>query len=256
MNTSSSSEFGKERMLQVQRGAVSSPRRLAPSSEEESLKNVWRTLRKRKGWIIGFALGGIAMAILTCIVVPDQYLSTATVQVGKDQTVQVDLNANSEPTLSESDTKTDIATHMSIIKDNDTALAVIKDLNLEEHKPFAFHPSLLGWITGSNRRIRAERELPLSQAPARRDRLLRMFSKKLIVKNPADTRLITISFLNPDPDMSATIANDVVRQYVKFESEEQAGGVGIALLSQELGGLKTKMEGIRSDSRIMKGRPV
>lgn len=243
MNAFPSSGFGKEHTFQVQRPPVNAPRRIAPASEEESLKNVWRTLRKRKGWIIGFVLCGIGFAILACIVIPDQYLSTATVQVGKDQTVQVDLNANSEPTLSESDTKTDIATHMSIIRDNATALAVIKDLNLEQRGPFTFHPSLMGWITGSNRRIEAEQNLPLSQAPARRDRLLRMFSKKLIVKNPADTRLITVSFLNPDPDLSATVANHVVRQYIKFESEGQAGGVGIALLSQELSGLKEKMQG-------------
>ena len=228
---------------QTRRLPAQALRRIAPASEEESLKNVWRTLRKRKGWILAFVMCGVGLAILACIVVPDQYQSTATIQVGKDQTVQVDLNANSEPTLSESDTKTDIATHMSIIKDNATALAVIKDLELERKKPFAFRPSFLGWITGSNRRIEAEEKLPLSQAPARRDRLLRSFSKKLIVKNPADTRLITVSFLNPDPDLSAEIANDVVRQYVKFESEDQAGGVGIALLSQELHGLKSKMEG-------------
>ena len=234
---------GKGHPSHLRRAPVRTTRRLTPASEEESLKNVWRTLRKRKGWIVAFTLCGIGLAIVACIVIPDQYQSTATVQVGKDQTVQVELSTNSEPTLSESDTKTDIATHMSIIKDNETALAVIKDLNLEEHKPFKFHSSLLGWITGSNRRIEAEKNMPLSQAPARRDRLLRIFSKKLIVKNPADTRLITVGFLNPDPKLSATIANDVVRQYVKFESEGQAGGVGIALLSQELNGLKTKMEG-------------
>lgn len=234
---------GKGYVSQTRFLPVGTSRHIAPVGEEESLKSVWRTLRKRKGWIISFAIGGIGLAILACIVIPDQYQSTATVQVGKDQTVQVDLNANSEPTLSESDTKTDIATHMAIIKDNETALTVIKDLNLENHSPFAFHSSLLGWITGSNRRIESERNLPLSEAPARRDRLLRIFSKKLIVKNPADTRLITVSFLNPDPDLSAKIANDVVRQYVRFESEGQAGGVGIALLSQQLSNLKTKMEG-------------
>lgn len=234
---------GKGRASQSRFLPIPTTRRIAPASEEESLKSVWRTLRKRKWWISFWVICGIGLAIVACIVIPDQYQSTATVQVGKDQTVQVDLSDNSEPTLSESDTKTDIATHMAIIKDNDTALAVIKDLNLENHKPFKYHPSLMGWITGGNRRIEAEKNLPLSQAPARRDRLLRMFSKKLVVKNPADTRLITVGFLNPDPNLSAKIANDVVREYVKFESEGQAGGVGIALLSQELSGLKTKMEG-------------
>lgn len=216
--------------------------RVTPASEEESLKGVWRTLRKRKIWVIAFALSGIGLAVLACLAVPDQYESTATVQVGKDLTVQVDLNSNNEPTLSESDTKTDIATHMAIIKSNTTALAVINELNLENHKPFIFHSSFRGWITGSDARIKSEKDLALSEAPARRERLLKIFSRKLVVRNPPDTRLITVSFFNPDPSLASDVANAVVREYVRFESQGQAGGVGIAVLSGDLGRLKTKMQ--------------
>ena len=232
---------GKRHLSQTRYLSVA-PRRVGPATEEESLKGVWRTLRKRKGWVMSFALCGIALAVLACFAVPKQYESTATVQVGKDLTVQVDLNSNSEPTLSESDTKTDIATHMAIIRSNTTALAVIQDLHLEQHKPFTFHPSLRGWISGSDARIEAEKNLPLSDASARRERLLKIFSKKLVVKNPPDTRLITVSFFNPDPEIAAKVANSVVREYVKFESEGQAGGVGIAVLSGDLGRLKSRME--------------
>lgn len=222
--------------------ALNTPRRVSPAGEEESLKSVWRTLRKQKSWISWFVVSGVALAILACIILPKQYQSTATVQVGKDQTVQVELSNMGGPTLSESDTKTDIATHMAVIGDNDTALAVIKDLNLEQYKPFAFKPSLLGYLTGSNKRMESEKGLPLSEAPARRERILKLFSKRLIVKNPADTRLITVSFLNPNPELASEVANDVVRQYVRFESEGQAGGVGLTLLSSDLEHLRTKMD--------------
>jgi capsular exopolysaccharide synthesis family protein len=212
-------------------------------SEEESLKSVWRTLRKRKAWVLWFAFAGVALAAAVCLVLPKQYLSTATVQVGKDQTVQVDLSSSSGgPSLSESDTKTDIATHMAVLNDDSTALAVINDLNLEEYKPFHFQPTILGWFTGSNARIKEEMGRPLSQAPERRDRLVRMFTKKLVVRNPPDTRLITVSFLNPNPELSARISNDVVRQYVKFESEGTTGGYGISMLNGDLDKLRTKMD--------------
>lgn len=236
-------EPGKRLPSQSRQFSLAAPRRVTAVSEEESLKSVWRTLRKRKAWVISFACCGVGLAALVCLVLPKQYLSTATVQVGKDQTVRVDLSSQSGgPSLSESDTKTDIATHMAVLNDDSTALAVINDLNLEQYKPFHFKPSILGWITGNDARIEAEANLPLADAPERRDRLVRMFTKKLVVRNPPDTRLITVSFLNPDPQLSAKIANDVVRQYVKFESEEQSGGVGFSMLNGDLGKLQSKMD--------------
>lgn len=238
-------EAGKRSLIPSRRLSPAASRP-SPASEEESLKNVWRTLRKRKGWVLSFTACGIALAILACVFTPKQYISTATVQVGKDQTVQVDLSDATVPTLSESNTKTDIATHMAIIRDNNTALAVIQDLNLEAQSPFAFRPTLLGWLTGKNARIEAERGLPLSKAPVTRERLVRMFEKKLKVKNPPDTRLITVSFISSSPQMSAKVANDLVQEYVKFESEGQMQGEGIDQLTSDLNNLRAKMESDQS----------
>ncbi len=237
-------EPGRRRLSSASSISLSPSGRVAPASEdEESLKSAWRTLRKRKAWVIAFALSGIVLAALVCLILPNQYASTAVVQVGKDQTVQVDLTSNTgAPSLSENDTKTDLATHMAIIGDNNTALAVINDLNLEKYKPFIFKPTILGWFTGSNARIRAEQDRPLSEAPARRERLLKIYNKKLIVKNPPDTRLISVSFLNPNPELAAKISNDIVRQYVTFESDTQAGGAGLNSLNADLNGLKKKMD--------------
>jgi len=236
-------EPGRRQLTRTPYVTLSPSSRVAPASEDESLKTAWRTLRKRQRMILAFVIGGVALAVLACVILPNQYVSTATVQVGKDQTVQVDLSSNvGGPSLSESDTKTDIATHMAIMGDDNTALQVINDLDLEKYKPFLFKPTILGWLTGSNARIEAEQGLPLSQAPARRDRMLKLFGKKLELKNPPDTRLITVSFLNLNPQLSAQIANDVVRQYVKFESELQAGGVGIMTLNNDLSGLRKKMD--------------
>jgi|UPI000478D55B capsular exopolysaccharide synthesis family protein len=214
------------------------------SDKEGSLKDIWLVLRKRKWWIFSFCLGGIALAVLACIVLTNQYSSTATVQVGKDETVEVQLSSNAGPSLSESDVKTDIATHMAVLQSDSTALAVIDKLHLESYKPFAFKPTLLGWITGSNRRIENElnQHLPLSESPARRERLLAIFAKKLTVKNPPDTRLITVTFLNPNPQLAARIANALVDEYVKFESESRSSREATQWLETQLQELKQKMD--------------
>ncbi|HEV2463224.1 MAG TPA: polysaccharide biosynthesis tyrosine autokinase [Acidobacteriaceae bacterium] len=235
-------ESGKRSLIPSRYTSPNYVPRPNPASDEESLKKVWRTLRKRKRWVLSLTACGLALAVVACIVIPRQYISTTTVQVGKDQSVQVELSDASVPTLSDSNTKTDIATHMAIIHNNNTALAVIHDLNLEQRKPFAFKPTLLGWLTGSNARIEAERGLPLTQAPTRRERVVRMFEKKLIVKNPPDTRLISVSFVSPNPQLSADVANAVVQEYVKFESEGQTHGEGISQLTSDLGDLRSKME--------------
>lgn len=241
-------DAGKRQLSQSRYLSLNSPRRIAPVGEEESLKSVWRTVRKRKSWILCFALGGIALGTLACLILPSEYQSTAVVQVGKDQTVQVDLSSNQlGPSLSENDTKTDLATHMAVISDNNTALAVINDLNLQNYKPYLFKPTILGWIDGTNARIKAEKGLPLKDAPATRERLLKIFNKNLIVKNPPDTRLINVTFLNPDPQVAAKVANDVVRQYVQFESRGQPSDIGVNLLTGDLDGLKTKMDKDQQD---------
>lgn len=235
-------EPGKRHPSQARYLSLSSPRRVAPVGEEESLKSVWRIVRKRKSWIIWFALGGTVLGVAACLILPNKYRSTAVVQVGRDQTVQVDLDSVVGPSLSENDTKTDLATHMAVIGDNNTALAVIKDLNLQQYKPFAFKPTLLGWLTGGDARIEAEMGRPVSEAPATQDRLIKIFNKNLDVKNPPDTRLITVSVLNPSPQLAAKIANDLVRQYVVFESEGQSDGFGFKALNGDLEKLKTKMD--------------
>jgi polysaccharide biosynthesis transport protein len=215
-----------------------------PEAEEESLGSIWRVLRKRKVWIGSSALGGLLLAALLLFLYGAQYKSTATVHIGK--------NAGSEANLLHDEVagggggadelKTDLTTHMAELQDDTLALAVISDLNLQQHKPFIFKPSLIGWITGKDARIRAEQGLPLEQAPLTRDRLLASFSKKLSVKNTPDTRLITVTFMNQDPQLAAKVANSLVSQYIYFQSQSQTTGPASKWLSAQLANLKTRFE--------------
>lgn len=224
-------------------GRSHSPSLTQNTQEEESFKSIWRVLRKRKYWIICSILTGILLAIVACILQTPQYSGIATIQVGKDETVEVHLlPAAGSPALDADDLKTDIATHIAVLEDDNTALAVINDLQLEKYRPFAFHPSIIGWIDGSNARIKAEQGLPLSQAPARRARLLKIFGNKLKVDNPPDTRLITVAYLNPDPKLAADIANTLVQEYVRFESRSQSTGEAFQWLQTQLNELKSKVD--------------
>src|SRR6516162_8888169 len=193
--------------------------------EGESLKGVWSVIRKRKIGIAAAGCVGLALALAACMVMSRQYLATATIEVDNTDASQTSLRLNAVVAAPSSDEmKTNIATHMRVLQSPAVLLSVVRDLKLQQEAPFAFKPTLLGTLTGTNARIEDEikRGLPLEQAPYQRDRILAIFAKKLKVENTPDTRLITVDYLNPNPDRAAAIANAIVQEYVTFEARSRA----------------------------------
>jgi capsular exopolysaccharide synthesis family protein len=213
--------------------------------EGESLKGVWSVVRKRKLGIMVAGCLGLGLALAVCMVQGRQYLATATIEVGNTDASQTSLRLNALAAAPSSDTmKTDIATHMQVLQSPNVLLNVVRDLKLQDEAPFKFEPSLMGTFTGSNARIEDEikRGVPLEQAPFTRDRILGIFSKKLKIENTPDTRLITVSYLNPHPDRAATIANAIVQEYVTYEARSRATLDTHKWLGDQLADLKSNYE--------------
>lgn len=213
--------------------------------EGESLKGIWSVVRKRKKsiWAAGFV--GILLALGVCLMMSRQYLGVATIEVQKTDAAETSLRANSDPLPSTMDAvKSDIATHMSVLQSPNVLLAVVRDLHLQDEAPFKFKPSLMGYLTGSNAHIEDEmrRNLPLEQAPYTRDRILGVFEKKLKIENTPDTRLITVEYLNPDPNRAAQISNAIVQEYVTYEARSQATSDAQRWLTDQLNELKTNYD--------------
>ncbi len=213
--------------------------------EGESLKGVWSVIRKRK---LGIALAGclgIALALAASMLQGRQYLATATVELQNTDASQTSLrlNAVAAPPSTE-EMKTEIATHVQVLQSSNVLLGVVRDLNLQNEAPFKFQPSLMGTITGSNARVEDEikRGLPLEQAPYSRDRILGIFAKKLKVENTPDTRLITVSYLNPNPERAAAIANAIVQQYVTYEARIRSTTDSQKWLNDQLAELKSNYD--------------
>lgn len=210
--------------------------------QDETLRSLLRVLRKRKYLIAYVTLGFLFLAALVCIFLPRQYTGTATIQIGKDDTATVNLLHDAATAPTPDDLKTEMATHIAVLTNDSIALAVIDHLTLQKTETFAFKPTLMGWIDGTNARIEAERGLPLDKAPATRERLLKIFSKHLTVKNVPSTRMITVSVLYPDPTLASKIANDVVTEYISFEARAGATGQASQWLAAQLDQLKHKVE--------------
>jgi succinoglycan biosynthesis transport protein ExoP len=213
--------------------------------EDESLKGVWRVLRKRRKAIAIGGICGLTLAFLVCLLMTKQYAGIATMEVEKTDASQSSLLNPAAPVLpSSEDLKTDITTHMTVLQSSNVLLPVIRDLNLLSRKPFAFTPTITGFFNGNNSHIREEirQGLPLEQAPYSRERILKIFDKKLSVENTPDTRLITVQYLNPDSTLAADIANTIVQEYVSFEARSQAKSDVHRWLSDQLAELKGHVE--------------
>ena len=213
--------------------------------EGESLKGVWSVVRKRKIGIMMAGCLGLGLALAACMVQNRQYQATSTIEVGNTDASQTSLRLNALAAAPSSDEmKTNIATHMHVLQSPNVLLGVVRDLKLQDEAPFKFKPTLMGAITGSNGRIEDEmkRGLPLEKAPYTRDRILGIFAKKLKVENTPDTRLITIAYLNPNPDRAADIANEIVHQYVTYEARSRSGSDSQKWLTDQLDELKANYE--------------
>jgi succinoglycan biosynthesis transport protein ExoP len=208
--------------------------------EEESLRDIVRVLRKRRGAILAGTFGVVALVYLYCAVATNIYTSTATLLVDKQGSSGVDVGSLAGLASSltgEDDLKTELTTHATVLQNDTTTLLVIHQLGLD--KVYEYRPGLFGW----NHEIKAELGRPLEQAPATRERLLGIVEGKLKVTQTADTRLITVSYTDRNPQRAAEVANAYVNEYIHeyLMSHFQATARASDWLQIQLDDLKNKV---------------
>ena len=211
-------------------------------AEEQSLRDVFRVLRKRRHWVLIWALVGIGLAFLLCAMMKNQYLSTATLLVNKENSGGLDLGGLSSIASAvggEDDIKTSLQTHAKVLQSDTTTLMVIQKMGLDKTAPYKYAPGLTGW----NRKMKAELGLPLEKATASRERLLKMVGRRLKVEPEQDTRLITVKYLDSDPQRAADVANTFVNVYIQeyLQNNFQATARASDWLNNQLDELKAKV---------------
>jgi len=171
-------------------------------SEYETLSGVLRVLRRRWKTVALVTLGIFLLGLLVCLIMTPKYSSTAIIEINKEDNsanISTDTGAVA-PTADE--LKAEIETDISVLESDGLALAVIRDLNLTQIRPF-------------NKDIdKTEVGKPLDQAPLTREKLIKRFAKNLTVESPPDTRLITVTFENPDPIVAANVANAISQKFI------------------------------------------
>ncbi|MGA7342879.1 MAG: polysaccharide biosynthesis tyrosine autokinase [Terracidiphilus sp.] len=176
------------------------------------MRDIIRVLRKRRSSILAWALAVLVLAYLYCAVARNTYTSTATLLVDKQGTSGVDVGSLAGLASSfggEDDLKTELNTHSTVLQSDTTTLRVIHRLGLD--KTYAYKPGIFGW----NAAIKAELGRPLENAPATRERLVKIVEAHLKVEPQPDTRLITVKYSDHDSQRAADVANAFVDEYIQ-----------------------------------------
>ena len=207
-----------------------------------SFGEVWRILRKRK-WIIWTSAFVIfAAALGYTLAVTPRYRTTSIIEFNKSNTDSLDLDERSGMPggANAMDYNVTQRTQVNALTSDTLALQVVHDLNLESRKEFSRSHSPVDYF----RSVPDESKLPLEKAPHRLATVLKAYHKNLTVEPIPGTRMISIQFMDPDPDVSAKIVNNLVSDYTEqyFRIRYAATVQASDWLSQQLNDLKGQVE--------------
>jgi polysaccharide biosynthesis transport protein len=228
----------QERKVQAKGYEVS----VTQNTEELKLSDMWRFFLRRRWWIVAFSLLGLLGGFLVTIRAPKLYTATTTVELNKDASSGLgiqDLSGLASQVGVGQEFMTDMLTHQAVLLNDNTALSVIDHLGLMQTHPYVDLPT--GKIQADFAR---EATLPLDQAPLTRDRALGIFRSGLRVAVVKNTRLLTVSYTDTDPQRASRIANAVVEAYLTNHTEARytATSKASTWLTNQLEDLKRRVE--------------
>jgi succinoglycan biosynthesis transport protein ExoP len=199
-----------------------------------------QVLFRRRIWIGISSAAMLAVAALVCLVMTPQYVATSRIQLLNQQSGRLSLK-DSNDLASGSDYTTlpvTLQTHVSVVQSDTLALQVIKELNLANTKEFRYDPLI------KTEDVRRQMAAPLVEAPLKRSAILKRFKANLSVDSVSGTRLITVSYEDPDPEMAAKIVNQLVSDFLdyNFQVDYNATTKATDFLGRQLVDLKSQVE--------------
>ncbi|MDR3723189.1 MAG: polysaccharide biosynthesis tyrosine autokinase [Terracidiphilus sp.] len=237
---------------------------MTTTTRELTLRDMLRVLQRRRRVIIGTVAVCVAAAIVVCALTTRRYeaLSTIELQRSANDSLGLDSMVGNQGGASDSlSANVDLQTQSSIQQSDQIALSVIKDLHLDKDKDFQPHFSLVG----SMLKIfspKGQADLPnkpLEDSPRLRQRVLGVFRANLKVKSIPGTRLLQVSYRNPDPKVASVVANDAVRRLIDFSFQVRFSATNDASkwLEVQLDDLRTqttdlqaKLVGVQKDTGL------
>jgi polysaccharide biosynthesis transport protein len=231
---------------------------LGPASlrNELSIHDLWQMLLRRKWIVIGTLLLFVGAAITICALSTRRYEAKASVQVQKESADALGLENMTGATESASDAldaNITVQTQAQVLQSDSLALKVIHDLDLEHNADFQSKFSPIGWVLGflSPKTASDPKNVPLEEQPGHRSAMVAVFRSNLKVKPVAGTRLIDVSYLNPDPRISAAVVNHLVQGLIDYNFQTRYNAT-----AQAAGWLGNQLSDLRKESEDLQAKVV
>ena len=209
--------------------------------------------RRRRKIVIATLLGCIVLGALYCAFSTRRFEAKGTIQVQKESADGMGLDSLMSGAEGASDAlgaNINLQTQANILQSETLALRTIEDLHMEGTQDFKtrWNPvsAVLGLILPSG--LADAPGATLENAPERRRRALKVFSKNLKVKPVGGTRIIEIAYSNPDPKLAAAVVNKLTQSLIDytFQTRFDATNQAAAWLSGQLNELRQESENLQA----------
>lgn len=199
-----------------------------------SLLALWHALLRRRSaiaWSVGACL---AASLLISVVMPRKFAAESRLLVNAEDVSSLEVSdAASRP---DPEYAVTLATQADVLGSDTLALQVVHQLSLEEIEKQRSH----SWLLPDSR----DAGLLLEQSPERCARMLKRFHSNLKVHVVGGTRLLSVRYMDRDPELAAAVVNALVNDYVQqyFQTRYVATRQASEWLSGQLSELKNDVE--------------
>jgi polysaccharide biosynthesis transport protein len=227
----------------------------AAEHSEWTLGDLFHVFRRRRAHLIWFVGGLLLLATAYCLLATPRYQATGEIEVqkelpavfGLENSVMGDAPNADADSLDYSMT---LETEANILQSGTLALEVIKDLKLETTRDY-YPPDKAGiqipaWLFFWKKPVEPM-SVPLDEAPNRRYAVLKIFARHLKITPVAGTRLIEVSYSDPDPLLATAVVNHLIQALTDytFQARFNATAQASTWLGDQLAGLKKQTEALQ-----------
>lgn len=219
---------------------------------EWTLVDLASILIRRRVWILGsFAITGF-LALVYVFASTPHFRATAVIEVQKQPRGAFGLDASTGQTAAPGpgdsfDDNLTFQTQIGILQSEAVALDVIRRTGLEStpdyFAPHRTHFSFLHRVAFWRQPLEAL-SVPLNSAPNRRYVALRIFSKHVTIAPANGTRLIAVSYSDPDPGRAAAVVAAILESLsdLSSQSRSSADAQSAAWLQTQLADLRRQTD--------------
>jgi succinoglycan biosynthesis transport protein ExoP len=219
------------------------------SSDALTLLDLWKMLRRRRWVIFTILLLLIGAAIVASIFSTRRYEAKGEIQVQKDSSDALGLDAmmgSAAGATDALDANITLQTQAKILESQTLGLQVVDQLHMTDTADYQSHFNPIGWVLGllSPKGVPDPGFAPLEASPRKRDHAFSVFKANTKIAPVAGTRLIEVSYTSSDPKLASAAVNSLIQGLIdyNFQTRYTATSQASEWLGKQLSDLRGDSE--------------